>query len=426
MSLGLFYLAPEKWKNGVLLAVSLVFYSMSDPVWLAILLLSVSFDYMMGGLLQAERGRGHSGRGVVAVVLVKELVMIFLTGVLLQLFAIPVPLGLLVYTLTPLGYLVDCYRGERQMEKSFVRFALFCTFFVKIFAGPLVSCEEMEPWMKKKKFSLSMMGEGLLMFTAGFAKQVVLASGISQVYSQLIQGEEMTVLTAWCIVISYAFSIYFTLSGYCDMARGLGAMFGLQLPRNFYYPFQSRTVEDFFNRFNITFTRYVRRYVYLSLGGDSNGFASAAFNTLLVTLLMGLWFGIRINYVMWGIYFTLFILGERYLWNRVIPNIPTLFLRIYTFCVVMMSFTIFAGRSLGESWFFLCSMFGAGGVSLLDEALLYTLSQHYVVIILCFICATSILEKSGAFLRRYLPRTVDALSVAAYGAVLVVCTAMLV
>ncbi|MEG1582055.1 MAG: MBOAT family O-acyltransferase [Clostridia bacterium] len=352
---------------------------MAQPIWLLLLVASLGIDYIIAGWVAQQKNIGKQNRLAVGLAAVKAVLMILITGVIYQIYGIAMPLGIQVYTLTALGYIIDVYRGDTKHDATIVEFGLFCCFFGKIFAGPILIYTDFKQYLKEKEPSLSMMSSGLVTFVWGFAKQTLLAKGMSEVYGQLlaIPISEHSVIYAWSIVIAYTFSLYYMLSGFCDMARGLALIFSFKLPRNYYYPFQSRTVQDFFNHFNITFTKFVQKYVYLSLGGDNAGVAATVANTLLTTILMGLWFGIRLNLVLWGIYFTLFILLEKYLLKDLFRKIPPIFLRGYTFAVVIMSFTIFAAQSMDRFLDLIKTMFGIGEVRLFTRPTLYVLSQNF-------------------------------------------------
>lgn len=428
VSLLLYYAVPGRMKNLTLLGISLVFYSMADPAWLLVMLLSVGLDYVMASILEEyQEQKPDAARIVIGLCVAKALLLILWPGIMLQLHGTPMPLGIQVYTLTSLGHLIDIYRGDAPREKDLIKFGLFCCFFGKLFAGPLVYSQDFFPQLEEKKPSLDAVSNGVITFSWGFAKQVILAEGSYQVCQQLqaLPKREITILSSWLLIITFTFAMYFVLSGYCDMARGLGMMFQLTLPRNFYYPFQSRTVSDFFNRFNITFNHYIRRYVFRTLGGDEGGFAPCAANILFVTILMGLWFGISLNLVVWGIYFAVFLLLEKYLFSRWFSKIPPLFLRGYTFCVVMLSFTVFAGQDLSQTGRLLRNMFAFGRLELVNNSSLYILTQNYGVILLCFVFSVSIAEKIVKFLHKYLPAPAKILGVAVNLGVLIAATAML-
>lgn len=323
---------------------------------------------------------------------VKNLLLIAVLGLQQAAFGIAAPTGLLIYTLTSMGYVIDVYRGDEPFEKNWFRFALFCTFFGKIICGPIVQYGDMRQQLVERKPSLSAISNGLILFVSGLAKQVILAGNAQEMYQKLmtIPQESLSIVSVWLIVLSFTFSLYFTLSGYCDMARGLAQIYSMRLPENFHYPFQSRTVSDFFNRFNITVTQFFNRYVYVMLGGDSNGTLSTAVNISLTAMLLGLWFGFRVNYLLWGCWFALLILLERWFFMKVLVHIPVFFSRVYTFILVLLSFTIFASDSLQQTWFYMKTMFGFGAEQISNGYSNYILSCNWPLVLLCFFFMTSV------------------------------------
>ena len=392
LSILLFYAAPKPLKTAVLLLVSLLFYTMLDPTNLLLMLLSITYDYLMAFLiLKAKKDVSMRKLPMMACVL-KNLALVLVFGLQQEIFHIAMPLGLMVYSLTSMGYVIDVYRGDEPFEKNWLNFALFCTFFGKIVVGPLVQYGDMRQDILQRKPSLTSVGNGLILFVSGLAKQVVLVGSAEEIIGmlQVIPQESMSIVSTWLLVLSFTFKLYFTLSGYCDMARGLAQIFSMRLPESYHYPFQSRTVSDFFNRFNITVTQYTNRYVYVILGGDTNGYLSTALNTLLTAMLLGLWFGIRLNYVIWGCYFAVLMLLERWFLMKIIVHVPVLFTRIYTFTMVLLSFTIFASDSLSQTWFWLNNMFGFGNSQWIDGYASYILSGNLVVILLSFFFLTSL------------------------------------
>lgn len=186
------------------------------------------------------------------------------------------PLGLLVYTVTSMGYVIDVYNGDERFDGKIMDYLLFTCFFAKLYAGPIVQYSQLREQWENRDLSLERINTGMKLSVSGLAKIVILAGGNIQIQTaiqEITPGEE-SVLSVWFLIITSTFALYYTLTGYCDMARGLGNLFGMQLPENFHYPFQSRTVSDFFNRFNITVTQFINRYVYVFLGGDTNGVLS--------------------------------------------------------------------------------------------------------------------------------------------------------
>jgi len=427
ISVLLFYLSPKKLKTPMLLVISLLFYTSLDPTNLILMLLSISYDYLMAFLiLQAKKDISMRKLPMIACV-VKNLIMLIVFGLQQSIFGIAMPMGLLVYSLTAMGYVIDVYRGDEPFEKNWFNFALFCTFFGKIQLGPLVQYSDMRQDILYRKPSLSAISNGLLLFVSGFAKKIILAQSAGDIHAQLelIPVESRTVLTIWLLVLSFTFELYFTLSSYCDMARGLAQIFALRLPESYHYPFQSRTVSDFFNRFNITVTQFTNRYVYVILGADTNGSMSTILNTFLTAMLLGLWFGIKLNYVVWGCYFALLMLLERWFLLKILLKLPVLFTRIYTFAAVLLSFTLFATNSLAQAGEYLLTMFGLGGKALYSGYDSYILSSNAVLLLLCFFFLTSISNHVLRHVRKKFPNAYDAGSVLYHVGLLAVSVALI-
>ena len=344
-----FYLGPARWRNGVLVAASLFFYLCNAPEWLPMMLVSLLLDYLVCAKLVRSTVQMRGRRLVFWLSIIKNLLLMVLSLAMVELFALPLPLGVMVYTTTSMGYVIDVYNGDEYFDGKLIDFLMVTTFFGKLPAGPVVQYSDLKKQWQQREIGMDTLKQGMRLYIGGFAKLVILAQGNLAVKQSIEQMENATgtVLSVWILIITTTFGLYYTLTGYCDMARGLGCFFGLRFPENFHYPFQSRTVSDFFNRFNITVTQFINRYVYVFLGGDSNGVLSTIVNTLLTTMLMGLWFGIRLNTLVWGIYFAAFILLERYFLMRFLEKMPPIVDRIYTFIVVMFSFTIFRAAPCG-------------------------------------------------------------------------------
>lgn len=427
ISIFIFYASPKRMKNGVLLVISLVFILLNDITSLALIIGSVVFDYIVSYSIVKAKGNIKNRKLLMSICLIKNIGLILGWGVAAELYNVRLPLGMIIYTTTSLGYIIDVYRGDEPFEPNIINFALFCSFFGKLYAGPIVQYSDIRESIKNNKITLNSLSDGIITFIGGLAKYVILAGGIGKVYALTkdIPDTNTSVLSYWILIISFTFVIYFSLSGYCEMAQGLAQIFGMTLPDNFNYPFQSRTVWDFFDRFNITVTKFIERYVYFYLGGDTNGTIPTILNTLLTTMLMGLWFGVNLNYIFWGIYFTCFILLEKFFLLKYLKKFPPIFDRVYTFAAVMFSFTIFAGNSLTETAGYFSSMFGLSGLPIINSQITYIISSNYLVIILCFLFATSLFYSLSKTIRQWRPVFSDVLSAAWNIAMLVITTAFL-
>ena len=423
-SLAVYYLFPRRMRYGVLLAVSLAFFLLNDPVSLLFLSVSVTADYALGLLMERFEQQNRRRRAIMLVMVGKNLLLFFGISCYCQLHGMATPLGLSVCTLLGTGYAVDIYNGEALYEHNWGKFLLAHTLFMKLPAGPLVRYRTLREQFLPKKADFARMSEPIALFIQGVAKQAILGSPIRQLYDTLssFSRADHSVFSLWLMPLCAAMSLYFTLSGYCDMARGLGGMFGISLPRNFYYPYQSRSITDFVGRFNISVTDYLKTYIYHPLGEDSGGFASSALNIGVVTLLWGIWFGFRINYLLWGAFFVLLILLERSVWGKILIKLPVFFLRLYTFALVLLSFVIFNGRSVGQSLFFFQGMLGLGGLPMATSPILYLLSQYAPYLVLAVLFSTSLPHSLKGALRKKSPAAASAVGMVFYGGLLFLST----
>ena len=426
-SMLVYYLCPNRAKNAALTGISLAFWALADWWAMVLLVTSVLVDYALA--VGIVRGGGDLRRRKLLMLLCvgKNLGLLALFGSLAQLGYLASPLGLTVCTMTSLGYLIDIYRGDAPLERDLSRFLLLCVFFGKLWAGPVISYGYLQPYLEHKELSLSGIGRGMSLFVLGLGKKVILAGGSLSLCSQVQQlpAEETSVLSVWLLVISFTFSLYFSISGFCDMARGLAKIFALELPENFYYPFQSRTVTDFFHRFNITVNRFFEEYVFLYLGGAQNGVAATILNTLVTAMLMGLWFGIRLNYLAWGVYIACFMLLERYWLEKYLSRIPPIFDRIYTFAVVILSFAIFAAPTLPQGFGYLKVMFGLCDLPMATARVLYLIRTNYLLLLLCFFSCTSLVSLGWEWLEQRFPSASHGMAVGCSALLAVVTVAFI-
>lgn len=423
----LYALSPVRLRALTLLVISGVFY-----LWLEgdnILLLAgvILFDYAMTRLMCRCGEFPRLQRAIMICAVTKSVALIAFYNMLYAVAGTHIPLGLGVFCLTSAGYVIDCYHGYQVCEKSPVEFALITAFFPKLYAGPLVYYGRVVTQVKNPRMSLSKIGSGAGLFIQGLSKKVILGDIVLGLYRQLkaIPLYETTVLTMWMLVLMLAFAVYFILSGLCDMARGLGLIFGFELPDNFIYPYRATSINDFFARFNVTVNRFIRRYVYFNLGGAQGSVPSGVFNILFATILMGLWFGISLNLVVWGVYFAAFIVFERYVLLKHLEAIPTLFKWLYSTVVVLVSYAIFAGDTLSQTGAYLKVMFGIGEHAAFDSTILYLLTSNYLVLIACALCSVGFLGYAGGFFKKNTPLLWEIVSVVVNTALLIVSTAFM-
>lgn len=399
-----FCIVPQLYRCFVLLVASLFFLAMSSPLGVVIMLVSLLIDFFLSRPIFLHAKNDRRSKLTLYFAAIKNILLVVAVSVTGQIGGLVVSLGVSIYAFTSLGYLIDLYNGEADPITSVYEYLVFCGFFGKLHIGPLVSSRDFCPQLRNLKPSLASMSDGCIWFCHGLAKRVILADNIRLMGDQLraIPYNDKTVGGVWLLVICYLFATYFTLSGYSDMARGLGAFFGLTLPENFHYPLQSVSVTDFFSNFNISANRYVRKYVYGALGAEDNGTVATAINILLITMLMGLWYGISLNFLVWGSILGCFIIFETLAGDRLL-SIPAFIRRTGTLALLVVSFAIFSSGNLSQSWFYLRSMFGLEGQLLYDSRLLYFLTSNLVLLVLCTVFSTSFFSRRARMLQNRYP-----------------------
>ncbi|HEX6144889.1 MAG TPA: MBOAT family protein [Geminicoccaceae bacterium] len=367
-------------------AASLFFYGWWNPAYLVLIVISIVFNYLVGQRLLAQATRGMLAFGVVT-----NLASIayfkyagFLTANLEQATGLDVALGHIVlplaisfFTFQQIAYLVDAYRGEVK-DEGFVSYALFVTFFPQLIAGPIVHHSETMPQFAQRatfRIDLDNLAVGLSIFSIGLFKKVVLADGIAAygtpVFAAAQGGYDPTLFEAWGGALAYTFQLYFDFSGYSDMAIGLGRMFNIRLPINFHSPYKAVNIIDFWRRWHITLSRFLRDYLYIPLGGSRLGMPRRYANLMVTMLLGGLWHGAGWTFVVWGGLHGLFLVIN-HLWHglrrklghdlRRSTFVGRVTARTVTFLAVVVAWVFFRAESFGAAERILAGMAGMNGV----------------------------------------------------------------
>lgn len=421
----IYYAVPPHYRVFTLFLASLYFYASISPLGLLVMLASVGADYLMAKPLFLWGKRDRRATALLLLAAAKNILLFVSLSSWSQLRDTEMPIGVVVYAFTSLGYLVDLYNGEADLAASFYEYGLFCCFFGKLYVGPILAYSDLSRQLREFRPSLTRVGGGVVLLLHGLAKKVILADSLEVLTRQLreIPYLDKTVLSVWLLIICSIFQIYYTLSGYSDMARGIGGIFGLELPENFHYPLQAESVTDFFSRFNISANRFVRKYVYGALGAEDNGPLATTLNIMLITMLMGLWYGIRLNYLVWGASLGVFIVAETIWGDRFFTKVPVLVRRCYTLVVIIVSFAWYSSLSLSQGLFYLQTMFGlrtwellrglgGGGTyaMLWSGESLYLLSQNWLLLAACVLGGTNILHGNAQRLQHRFPRAMEGVS----------------
>lgn len=417
LSVLLYYGVRPRYRVLTLFVISLYFVAALSPWGLVIMLSNVTLDYLLSRTV--ARGRGdRRARLALFFCAAKNILLFVVLSSVSQLEYIPMPPGVIVYGFTSLGYLADLYQGETQPAQSFYEFGLFCCFFGKLYVGPIVSYQQFSSQLRDFRPSMTKISRGVVWLLHGLGKKVLLADNAALLLEQLraIPTPDKTVVSVWMLVVCAVFHAYYTLSGFSDMARGVGSIFGLDLPENFHYPLQAGSVTDFFSRFNISANRFVRKYVYRALGAEDNGPLSTTLNIMLITMLMGLWYGIRLNLLVWGAFLGLFIVLETLFEERFFQKIHPFFRHVYTFAMVIISFAWYCSLSLSQAGFYLQTMVGlrtiplfqglTGGTAaaLINDHCRYLLGSNWLLLAACGLLCTSGVSYLGHRVQQRFPR----------------------
>lgn len=360
---GLNHFRRERAAKLVLTAMSLWFYAYFHVGYLAVILISVFMNYMCSRiLLKAENPALR--KVILSVGIVGNVSVIFYFkyfNFLLEnmnyflhssfvLKSIIMPLGISFFTFQQISYLVDSYRGETS-DYDMIDYVLFVTFFPQLVAGPIVTHKEMMPQFRdsaRKRFSQEKLARGLFLFSVGLAKKVLLADTLGLgVDWGFDNPEALSAVSTFILSLLYAFQLYFDFSGYCDMACGIASMFCIELPVNFNSPYKALSVDDFWKRWHMSLTRFLREYLYFPLGGSKRGKIRTWLNTMVVYLVSGIWHGANWTFILWGCVHGVAQVLNR-IFGRVWDRLPKLFRWLGTFLFVDLAFMIFRADSLRD------------------------------------------------------------------------------
>ena len=423
LTLLVYFLVPGlRLKNIVLLAASLLFYAMGQPVYV---LLLVGLSYANFAMARRIRPGKRNTLFLPVVVNLAVLGLFKYLDFFLGIFGITVadggvmlaalrgitnglnsigfafrsptsalPLGLSFYAFQVISYVADVYRGKVKAERSFFNLLLYLSMFPKMMQGPIVRYEQVARQLMDRRTTPRAAFEGAQRFIIGLAKKVLLADYAGKVVASLSTGGgNGTFVGAWLAALMFMFQIYFDFSGYSDMAIGLGRIFGFRYCENFDLPYISTSITEFWRRWHMSLGSFFRDYVYIPLGGNRVSKTKWLRNILVVWLLTGLWHGAAWNFVLWGLFFAVFLTAEKLWYGRALAK-TRVFKHIYVLLLVVVSFVLFDANSVGEAAAAIGGLFGAAGVSAVNPISLYYLRSFAVVFLIGIVGATPLPKRA--------------------------------
>ena len=434
-----YYAAPRRFRNGFLLLVNLIFYGWGEPVFILIMALSITANYICGLFIERYRSSERLAKTFVVLSVVISLGLLgifkytnFLTGLLRQIpflsflpkTNIPLPIGISFYTFQAMSYTIDVYRGDTKAQRSIVSFGTYVSFFPQLIAGPIVRYRDIAEQLMHRRESVGDFANGIRRFTVGLCKKVLIANQMGMYWDLLrYMGAGGGTLGAWLGIIGYTFQIYFDFSAYSDMAIGLGKMFGFEFVENFNYPYISKSITEFWRRWHISLSTWFRDYVYIPLGGNRCKLGRHIFNLLVVWLLTGFWHGANINFILWGLYFFLLLAGEKFVYGKLLERMPAVVKHVYSLFFIVLGWVLFYFEDFGQLSAFTMNLFGSTGKIIGHDALSVTLS-YLPLLLTAAIGSTPLPKLVHARLKNH--RFCCAAEIILCTAALLLCTASLV
>ena len=405
ITLILYFVSKYKYKNIILLLASLFFYFYGEPKYTVLMLISAFSAYIHGILIEKFREKGYSKLFLVSGLVVSLGILIvfkymdfiikninYISNSNIKLLRLVLPIGISFYTFQGLSYIVDVYKKDAKVCRSFVDFATYVCLFPQLIAGPIVRYTTIEDELKNRTHSFDKFAYGVNRFVVGLAKKVILANNLGMIVDIMTKSNEKSVLSYWMVAIFFSLQIYYDFSGYSDMAIGLGRMFGFDFLENFNYPFISKSIKEFWRRWHISLSSFFRDYVYIPLGGNRVSRGRWIFNLLIVWSLTGLWHGDSWNFILWGLYFALLLIIENLFLQNILSKLPALIQHIYAKFFIIISFVIFNNENIKDLWSSLYNMFNFRGLDLYNDFSTYYLKSYTVLLIVSMIGATPILK----------------------------------
>ncbi len=366
-------------KNAILAFASLIFYAYGEPVYILIMLASVTVNFAFALAISRTPDEKRKSLLCGLTVAIDLAALCFfkyvpwLTGVVNDAFSlalpipdVTIPVGISFYTFQILSYVVDVRTGKTAVQRSYLDLFLYISFFPQLIAGPIVKYGDICAQIAERELTVDKLTRGIRRFVMGLGKKVLISNTAAIVAVEAFSAENPSSLLAFLGAVGYCLQLYFDFSGYSDMAIGLAHMFGFDLLENFNYPYSAVTIRDFWKRWHISLTSWFREYVYFPLGGNRKGRSRTIFNRIAVFFLTGLWHGANFTYILWGLFHGVLMMAEELigLEKRLTTRLSRVISRVYTLLAVMLGFVVFNSPSLGFAFSYIGRMFSfTGGVS---------------------------------------------------------------
>jgi len=436
-----YFIAPKALKNTVLLISSLIFYAWGEPRYVIIMIVSVTCGYVLGLLIEKYRENKRLSKlfMILSAVISLGLLGYFkyanffisnfaaITGLSVSLLKITLPIGISFYTFQLLSYTIDVYRGDVPAQKNFITLSAYIALFPQLIAGPIVRYSDVAAELENRTHSFEKISQGARRFLIGLGKKVLIANVLGEFCDIFKASGDWSVAYFWLYGIAFSLHIYFDFSGYSDMAIGLGKIFGFTFLENFNYPFISKSITEFWRRWHMSLSYWFRDYVYIPLGGNRVSKARHIFNIFVVWFLTGFWHGADWYFIIWGVYFGILLLIEKFYLSDILKKAKG-FRHVYVLFLIIISFVIFNASSTSQAFQYVGKLFGAGGIPLVSGEFFYYLRSLAPTLAVAVIGATPVVKNAFVKLSENVKirKVLNLLEIPAMALLLIVITAYLV
>lgn len=405
----LYYILPKKFRYGrnfVLLIGSLFFYFVGEPKAIVVMLLSIFINYI-GGIAVNSGGEKQRKISLTIVVILNLTILfyykylMFIVGNLSKIFdfsvetkSIYMPIGISFFTFQGMSYVFDVYMKNAEFKKNPLDIALYISLFPQLIAGPIVRYKTVADEIDGRVETLDLFSTGVIRFIVGLSKKVLLANKFGIIADEIFKlngNYNLSVPLSWFGVLMFALQIYYDFSGYSDMAIGLGKMFGFNFLENFDYPYISKSITEFWRRWHMSLGTWFRDYIYIPLGGNRVSVPRHILNMFIVWFLTGFWHGASWNYIIWGLYFFVFLVIEKYVFGNKFEKVPKIFRHLYALIVILVGWVIFKEENSFLLLKYLKAMFSVGLKPTIG-GVTYYLKEYYIEIFLGIIFSANILK----------------------------------
>lgn len=393
-----YFIVPKKYKNIVLLIFSVLFYFYGEPKYILLMIIEVIISYFGGILINKYKNKNI----LVSLIFIHifllcifkyfNFIIVNINSLFnnnINLLNVVLPIGISFYTFQIISYEVDVFNNKVDVQKNILKYSLYVFLFPQLIAGPIVRYKDINKEIDNRKVNFELFSLGVRRFIIGLGKKVIIANNLGELCNIYLNNGSKSVLFTWIFAISYMLQIYFDFSGYSDIAIGLGKMLGFSFPENFNYPYMAKSITDFWRRWHMTLSSWFRDYVYIPLGGNRKGIIKQIRNILIVWLLTGLWHGASWNFIIWGLYFGIILIIEKFILSKYFRNVPSFFKHLYTLIIVLISFVIFNGINYFE---IIKGLFGLNHYVFIDDVTLYYIRSYWVFILIGTIGCTTLFK----------------------------------